>query len=1028
MAALSLGFLMTILTVAGHDSADAPLVTPIPSSHPLLYDASLGIYGQSDHVGSHYPFSNVALAQSVPPPLVAAGIVEPESLVNGIGTAPEIVVHGNAASSDVNAVAAFNGDGRLWVAYTSFRGEGENIYVRYRDANGNWSREEQITERALADFDPVLGRDKNSHLWLIWCRQKSDSEWPLMGRLWKGDRWGDETVLVPGKNYFPTVQYLSEDGSLVLAWENWDSGSSRIYTSWWNGEEWSALDPIPFDVLPQQRPALATKPGGDLSLVFDIVENQRYDIRLIRWIDGKWASIQAPPIIEGHRRRASVAVDAENRVWILPETEVIEPIEVRRSFNGQDVIYNVRPPSRAMLVWDRNAWKGLPPGPAMSSKAATVHVDRQGTVWILSRTPGPGTRDFLLVGQRYRGNQWYTDGFAQGPWGGDLKAETGFTVGSRPIGSLKEQVAVIEADESLVCLWHDTKRRFVNQPAWTYADGPVSTIMSRLPLEATNYQPAQLSNYDPMFHGTASKIVKPLPHASMPDANYKTEIDGEPLRVYFGDLHHHTEFSRDPGVMNDDVDGNHRYARDIRHLDFVGLSDHAEHVNPHDWYLTRRAASFYNNGDRFAAMLAFEWTSEFYRNGNYQEGHHNIVYRTDGPETKIYSASLPRSNTPLRLIERIEEDIRDAKVHNIDANTLLFPHDPNRWVQPISWSWYNPRIRLLELVQSRGAHEHLGGPQRPPLRNDFQQELMGKSAQDGLKRGLRWGFIGSGDHQGRPVAGVFSPAGDRKRLFDSLYAKRTFATTGARIVASCSVNGHRMGSEWRGTETKHEVEIFARGTAPITFVELWKNGRILWRWSPTNESHEFKANFKDPSAPYFRENWWYVRVTQADGEIAWTSPVWYVYDGIPPIVVADAGGPEPHYVMPNFKIPLPVLMRNQKDNAVSGKMVLNNVPDNWKLEPEGPIDFELPAHSWTTYVWYVVAPEGSIERLHARQLELNVEYENEKPSSHSMTIVECPKLLNTRGQLSELNDAVYLQKDMKLLNQWLDTMAVEWRL
>jgi hypothetical protein len=344
-------------------------------------------------------------------------------------------------------------------------------------------------------------------------------------------------------------------------------------------------------------------------------------------------------------------------------------------------------------------------------------------------------------------------------------------------------------------------------------------------------------------------------------------------------------------------------------------------------------------------------------------------------ETQVFSASLPESNTPLRLGERVEEEMVKARLKNIKANMLIFPHDPSRWVQPISWSWYNPHIRLLELVQSRGNHEHLGSPQLPPLRNDFQQQLMGKSAQDGLAKGFRWGFVGSGDHRGAPVAGVYSPGGDRGAIFDSLYTKRTFATTGAHMLIDVSVNGNRMGSEWRGTETDHTVDIYAKGTKPITFVELWKNGRMLWRWSPEEHSQEFRVSHKDPSAPFFRENYWYVRVTQEGGEMAWSSPAWYVYEGIEPKIISDAGGPEPHYMTPDYPIPIPVLMRNQGDTIKRGRLTLTDLPNGWILEPNTSIDVELPPDSWTTYVWYVTAPAESIDSLKAFDLNLQVDLE-----------------------------------------------------
>ena len=1020
-----------LATGSSGDEYEAKLAAAIQKArtgHPLEYDESLGMFAHSDHVGFRYPFSGEALAQAVPSPAVAANLIAPPAEEPAGFLGPKAIIHEDSASGDADAVLAAADDNTMWVAYTSFREGDEDVYVRRRNSDGAWSDEVLLGKSPGADFSPVIEVDSDGHVWCVWCRQSADGSWPLMVCRHDGRRWSEERVLFDGRCYHPQIQRVQGSGNLVLAWEDWSGGNSRVHTSWLEGGKWSEPISVADGSVTQQRPVLASGGDGGVWLAYDVVVDQKYELRLARWDGRVWDHQPHPPEIDGHRRRASIAVDKSGRVWVLPETEVIEPIQVRRAFNGQDVIYNVRPPCRAMLIWTGKRWNALPPGPAMTAKAAVVHIDEKGSVWILARTPGPGTRDFLLVGQRYRGSQWYTGTLSDGPWDGRPDGRLRFRVGKEPVGSVKQPVAVVEREGKVYVAWHETQRLFTFEPAWTYADGPVHTILHTLAIEADQYLEAKPVAYDPSYHGTDSPEVTPLPHAKMarPDASDRFEIDGQPLHVYYGDLHHHTEYSRDPGVVNDDVDGNYRYVRDIRRLDFEGLADHAEHINPHDWYRIRRAASFYNQGEHFAAMVAFEWTSEFYRAGNYQEGHHNVVYRTDGPETRVYSASLPRSNTPLRLIQRIEEEIEAARQKNIDANTLLFPHDPSRWVQPISWSWYNPRIRLLELVQSRGNHEHLGSPQFTPLRNDFQQQLMGKSAQDGLNKGLRWGFIGSGDHQGRPVAGVFALASDRETIFDSLYAKRTFATTGARMVVVASVNGHRMGSEWHGSETEHTIDIYARGSKPITFVELWKNGRMLWRWSPSVESREFKVSHRDPSAPYARENWWYVRVTQEGGEMAWCSPIWFVYEGIEAEVISDAGGPEPHYMTPDYPVPIPILMRNQKDTTVTGTLTLTDIPAGWTLDPNASISFELPPDSWTTYVWYVTAHAEAIDELKALPLKLRVEFADGEKRTHRVTCVQTPELLQTRGQLSELNDAVYLQQDLDLLNQWLRTMAKRW--
>jgi hypothetical protein len=1022
----------TAIPAAAIDPIEAQLTANAQKTrigHPLHYNKELGVYSQSDHSEGHYEFAPEALAQRVPSPAEAAGLRTPANENTSMVESRQ-VIHADANASDADSAMTMADDGSLWVAYTSFRDGDENVYAKRREASGEWGEEHLVGNSGSADFSPAIGIGLNGEVWVVWVRQEAGESWPLVARSFDGNAWGDELTISDGRCYKPTLLRLPTSKRLAIAFEDWSSGISRIHTAIQLDAGWSDPSELPGPAdQPQQRPAMAVTVGRAIWLAYDVVVDQKYEIRLASFDRNGWQNVPNPPSIEGHRRRASIATDREGRVWVLPETEVIEPIQVRRAPNGQDEPYNVRPPARAMLVWDGAEWKALPRGPAMTAKAATLHTDASGSVWIFARTPGGQTRDFILVAQRYRGDKWYAGKLDAGAFEPKPNSPRRMQIGGPRAGSIKQTVPVVGHNGKLHAAWHATQRQFVNDPAWTYADGAVHTVLHTLKVEDTQYVPAELVDYDASYHGTEAPGVKQLPHIPMARPSDETfTVDGEEMRVYYGDMHHHTEFSRDPGVANDDVDGNYRYVRDVRQLNFEGLADHAEHVSPYDWYRIRRTAAFYNQGEHFAALAAFEWTSEFYSNGNYQEGHHNIVYRTDGPEVKLYSASLPESNTPLRLIDRVEADIAEAREQNIDANMLLFPHDPSRWVQPISWSWYHPRIKLLELAQSRGNHEHLGSPQKTPLVNDFQQQMMGKSAQDGLAKGLRWGFVGSGDHRGRPIAGVLAPAGDRESIFDSMYAKRTFATTGAPMVVDVSVNGHRMGSEWSGSETEHSISIHAKGSEPITFVELWKNGRMLWRWSPVNDSKEFKVTHKDPSAPYHRENWWYVRVTQADGHLAWSSPVWFVYEGIEAKVVADAGGPEPHYITPGWPIPIPVLMRNQKSETVTGKLELTGLPEGWELDVDPEIAIELPPDSWTTYVWYITAPTGVIDSLRAVPLALNVNYSDGASEQHRITCVQSPTTLNTRGQLSELNDAVFIQKDIEELNKWLATMAKRWNI
>ena len=129
---------------------------------------------------------------------------------------------------------------------------------------------------------------------------------------------------------------------------------------------------------------------------------------------------------------------------------------------------------------------------------------------------------------------------------------------------------------------------------------------------------------------------------------------------------------------------------------------------------------------------------------------------------------------------------------------------------------------------------------------------------------------------------------------------------------------------------------------------------------------------------------------------------------------------------PDYPIPIPVLMRNQGDSLKTGRMTLTDIPAGWIVEPNSPIDIELPPDSWTTYVWYVTAPKETIDSLKAFDLKLQVDLEGEERRFHRVPAVQSPRELNTRGQLSELNDAVYMLPDVRQLNKWLSTMEKRW--
>lgn len=78
-----------------------------------------------------------------------------------------------------------------------------------------------------------------------------------------------------------------------------------------------------------------------------------------------------------------------------------------------------------------------------------------------------------------------------------------------------------------------------------------------------------------------------------------------------------------------------------------------------------------------------------------------------------------------------------------------------------------------------------------------------------------------------------------------------------------------MGSEIR-QKGRFPIAVEAASEVPITRVDLVRNGSDHLRTEPN--SKEVRWNCEDTLTT--GRAWYYVRVTQEDGEMAWSSPVW----------------------------------------------------------------------------------------------------------------------------------------------------------
>lgn len=121
--------------------------------------------------------------------------------------------------------------------------------------------------------------------------------------------------------------------------------------------------------------------------------------------------------------------------------------------------------------------------------------------------------------------------------------------------------------------------------------------------------------------------------------------------------------------------------------------------------------------------------------------------------------------------------------------------------------------------------------------------------QNALQEGLRLGFVGGGDmHYSWPgdhvkcgypptdytagLTAVWCRANDRDAIWQGLYNRRCYATTGARIIVDFRVAGMLMGSEISLSHApflkeNREIYVEVHGTSKLDAVELVRNGKVI---------------------------------------------------------------------------------------------------------------------------------------------------------------------------------------------------------
>ena len=352
---------------------------------------------------------------------------------------------------------------------------------------------------------------------------------------------------------------------------------------------------------------------------------------------------------------------------------------------------------------------------------------------------------------------------------------------------------------------------------------------------------------------------------------------------YFGQLHSHTQYSDGSGTLDSAL----THIKNLpasANIQFVAFTDHSNYfdkngeANPEGalydmskateysrglWSEYKGAIADFNavNGSSLLALGGFEMTwsggpghiNTFNTSGIVSRNNKTLNNKTDDAGMKAYYALLSQA-----------EGAQSISQFNHPGTTFGNFKDFNYWDPVI-----DSRMYMVEVGNGEGA---IGAGGYYP---SYEQYIMAldkgwhlapTNNQDNHKG--KWG--NANDARDVIITDDFSEAG----IYEAIRALRMYATEDKNLELTYTVNGLMMGSSITEIPDKLNVEVTVNDpdvSDSIAKVEVVANsGKVAYTWDNAAQLRSGKLSATlDPSYSYY-----FIRVTQKDGDLAVTSPVW----------------------------------------------------------------------------------------------------------------------------------------------------------
>lgn len=366
--------------------------------------------------------------------------------------------------------------------------------------------------------------------------------------------------------------------------------------------------------------------------------------------------------------------------------------------------------------------------------------------------------------------------------------------------------------------------------------------------------------------------------------------------TYWGFLHGESE----KFDSTENIENCLRHFRDEKALHFFASSPfESQEETPNDtWKQITQNMAEIDEPERFSTFVGFQWEGE-----PGKEGVREIIYLKDGKQI------LRKKDVKYNTLSKIYKSFSPKEIISIPCFSMGKGYQFN-------FNDFAPEYeRVVEIYNSWGSSECTEKEGNPlPIKAQSKkgvQEAPEGSIQKALQRNCRFGFVAGGlddrgiyadffendqDQYPPGLTAIVSSDHTRANLVEALYNRACYATSGERIILGIQISGTPMGGEIStaqkpGLIVNRHISGYVAGTGPLTSVEIIRNGKVLKKFSSDTYFMDFEyddfvnldkvvIDAKDKKPPFA---YYYLRIQQEDGHMAWSSPIWVDYV---PVVLA----------------------------------------------------------------------------------------------------------------------------------------------